>query len=77
MELLPVLWEEKNGLEEGHPELLMRDLLLRSRIKLIRVGEQVRTGQEHPRLENFIANLPLPGTWQINETIIPKHQKED
>lgn len=63
MELLPVLWEEKNKPEEGHLELLMIALLLKRRIKVVRVEKGMRIGQEHPHWEDFIANFPLPGSW--------------
>lgn len=51
MELLPVLWQEKNGPEQGHLELLMIALFLKSRIKAIRVEKGMKTRQEHPHWE--------------------------
>ena len=77
MELLPVLWEENNGPKEGHLELLRRALLLKGRIEVVRVGEGVRIGWDHPHWEDFIANFPLPGSWKINKISVPKHWKED
>lgn len=76
MELLPVLGGEKNGPKEDHLELLMRALLLKSRIKAVSIEEGVQAGQNHPHWEDFIANFPLPGNWKINEIIVPTHGKE-
>lgn len=57
-----MLWEEKNG-TEGHLELSMKALPLKSRIEVVSVGEGMRTDQENPYWEDFIANFPLPESW--------------
>lgn len=64
MEPLPVLWQE-NRLKEGHPELLITALLLKSRIKVVRAGEGVRTGQDHPQREDFTAKFS--SAWKLKE----------
>lgn len=60
--LFPGFWEEKNG-PEGHLVLLMKALLLKSRVEVIRVGKGVRTSEQHQYWEDFIAKFPLPESW--------------
>lgn len=60
--LFPGFWEEKNG-PEGHLELLMKALLLKSRVEVVRVGKGVRTSEQHQYWEDFIAKFPLPESW--------------
>lgn len=64
MESLPVLWQE-NRFNEGNSELLITVLLLKSRIKVVRAGKGVRTGQDHLHKEDFTANFS--SAWKLKE----------
>lgn len=64
VEPLPVLWEE-NRLKEGHPELLITAMLLKSRIKVVRAGERIRTGQDHLHRKDFTAKFS--SAWKLKE----------